>query len=157
MNRDKLWSGLSEKQILFGKLLSLGNMLQTTLDRFFREITSKQFFLLICLNLFSEHDPSVSELAEVMQSSHQNVKQLAIKLEKAGFIRTYADSADGRVLRVASARGKKHLDKKYSTSSRKAMETMFRGIDDSTIASVLQTVLKIEQNLVNIAPQEPTV
>jgi DNA-binding MarR family transcriptional regulator len=132
-------------------------MLQTKLDRFFREITSKQFFLLICLNLFSEHDPSVSELAEVMQSSHQNVKQLAIKLEKAGFIRTYADSTDRRILRVASTQGKKYPDKKYSTSCRKAIETIFRGIDDSTIACVLQAVLKIEQNLMNTAPQEPTV
>lgn len=154
MNREALLNGMDDRHILFGSLLSLGNVLQTTLDRFFSEITSKQFFLLICMNLFSDHDPSIKELTEVMKSSHQNVKQLLLKLEKNGFIRTYADESDGRIIRVTAADKKKLLDKKYDEPSRAAIEKMFHDIDDKAVTTTLKTLTQIEQNLVNIRKEE---
>ena len=39
-------------------------------------ITCKQFFLLACMNLFQGEAPTVQDLAQVMGSSHQNVKQI---------------------------------------------------------------------------------
>ena len=154
MNREDLLDGMDDRRILFGSLLSLGNVLQTTLDRFFSEITSKQFFLLICMNLFSDHDPSIKELAEVMKSSHQNVKQLLLKLEKNGFIKTYEDESDGRIIRVKAADKKKLLDKKYDEPSRAAIEKMFHTIDDNAVAITLKTLTQIEYNLVNIRKEE---
>jgi DNA-binding MarR family transcriptional regulator len=154
MNREALLNGIDDRRILFASLLSLGNVLQTTLDSFFSEITSKQFFLLICMNLFSDHDPSIKELAEVMQSSHQNVKQLLLKLEKNGFVRTYADESDGRIIRVKVTDKKKLLDKKYDEPSRTAMGKMFHGIDDKAAATTLKTLTQIEQNLAYIRKEK---
>ena len=150
INREKLLTGMEDRRILFGSLLSLGNLLQTTLDRFFSEITSKQFFLLICAELFSEHDPSLSELAEVMQPSHQNIKQLILKLEKNGIVRTYNDETDRRIIRVKTTEKKNLLDRKYNLSSSKAMDTMFSGIDREEITVTLKTIRHIEQNLLSV-------
>ena len=72
MNRENLLNGMDDRHILFGSLLSLSNVFQTTLDRFFSEITSKQFFLLICMNLFSEHDPSINALAASYDASDRS-------------------------------------------------------------------------------------
>ena len=50
-------------------------------DAFFKEITWKQFFAIICINLCKEA-PTINELSDVMGSSHQNVKQILLRLEK---------------------------------------------------------------------------
>jgi DNA-binding MarR family transcriptional regulator len=150
MNIEELLSGIDDRRILFARLLSLGNLLQTTLDRFFSEITSKQFFLLICMNLFHEHDPAITELAELMQSSHQNVRELVLKLEKKGFVRTYEDKNDRRIIRVAVTEKKMMLDEKYNTASRAAMKELFKGLDDEAITVTLRVLTQIEQNITHM-------
>lgn len=65
--------------LLFGALLAYGNRLQALGDGFYREVTTKQWFLLACLELF-EAPPTLGELADAMGCSHQNTKQLALKL-----------------------------------------------------------------------------
>ena len=67
---------------LFGLLFALQNRLQAVGDTFYEEITSKQFFLMACMNLFQGEAPTVQDLAQVMGSSHQNVKQIINKLDE---------------------------------------------------------------------------
>jgi DNA-binding MarR family transcriptional regulator len=106
------------------------------------------------MNLSSDHDPSIKELAEVMKSSHQNVKQLLLKLEKNDFIKTYEDESDGRIIRVKAAAKKKLLDKKYDAPSRTAIEEMFHDIVDKAVATTLKTLTQIEHNLVTIKKEK---
>ena len=87
MEREMLLQGMDTRYALFGTFFAFHNRLQATGDAFYQEITCKQFFLIICLELFGENAPTIRELAEVMGSSHQNVKQIADKLERSGFIR----------------------------------------------------------------------
>lgn len=44
--------------------------------------------------------PSISEVAAVMSTSHQNVKQIAAGLERRGFMRIVTDVDDSRVRRL---------------------------------------------------------
>ncbi len=44
--------------------------------------------------------PSISEVAAVMSTSHQNVKQIATGLERRGFMRIVPDVQDSRVKRL---------------------------------------------------------
>ena len=60
--------------VLFGSLLAMGNRLQAAGDRFYDEITTKQWFVLAVLENFSA-PPTLGELARGVGSSHQNVKQ----------------------------------------------------------------------------------
>ena len=56
----------------------------------YKEITWKQFFAIICINICKEH-PTINELSEVMGSSHQNVKQILLKLESKEFVAMIPD------------------------------------------------------------------
>ena len=69
------------RHLLFAALFMTSNRLQSIGDRFNEEITSKQWFLLAALNTF-EYAPTFNELSSLMGSSHQNVKQIALKLQQ---------------------------------------------------------------------------
>jgi DNA-binding MarR family transcriptional regulator len=53
--------------------------------------------------------PSLSEVASALFTSHQNVKQLVAALQKKGFVRLVVDKDDARVRRVVTtAKNEKH-------------------------------------------------
>ena len=80
---------------LLGLLSAFENRFQAMADNLMKEISWKQFFAVICINLCKE-PPTLKELSEVLGSSHQNVKQILLKLEKKGFITFRPDESDKR-------------------------------------------------------------
>lgn len=52
------------------------------------------------INEFFKEPPTLSELALEIGTSHQNAKQIAIKLEEKGFLVVKKDTKDKRVLRL---------------------------------------------------------
>lgn len=70
--------------MLLDLLNAFDNRFQALADKTTKEISWKQFFAIICINL-CKSKLTVKELAEIMGSSHQNVKQILLKLEKKRF------------------------------------------------------------------------
>lgn len=62
-------------------------------------LTIKQFLLIASIESFDE-PPSIREVANMVSTSHQNVKEIADRLEKRGFIRIEQDEKDKRILRL---------------------------------------------------------
>lgn len=86
INSDKVdFTGIELSYFLLGLLSAFENRFQAVADSTMKEISWKQFFAIICVNLCKD-GPTVKELAEIMGSSHQNVKQILLKLEKKGFV-----------------------------------------------------------------------
>jgi DNA-binding MarR family transcriptional regulator len=63
------------------------------------QLTIKQFLLIASIESF-EHPPSIKEVADMVSTSHQNVKEIADRLEKRGFIKIEKDEKDKRILRL---------------------------------------------------------
>lgn len=150
MDREELLKGYDDKRALFGLFFAFGNRLQAAGDTFYEEITCKQFFLLICLSLFQEMPPALKELAEVMGSSHQNVKQIVNKLEQNGFVRTFPDEKDKRKIRVMMTGKMKEFSEKYRDQENSFMEKLYEGITEAEVAQTYRTMTRIEQNLIGI-------
>jgi DNA-binding MarR family transcriptional regulator len=93
---------LDKEKFIFGSIFLLANKLQVIGDKFLGvdDITTRQWFLTVMISQFKDEPPTLSEVAELMGSSHQNVKQLALKLESKGFIKIEKDEKDGRALRL---------------------------------------------------------
>lgn len=149
MNRDETLNTMDEKLVLFGTFFAFSNRLQAAGDTFYEEITCKQFFLLICLSLFGDEPPTINELSNVMGSSHQNVKQIADKLEKAGFLETFQDRQDKRKLRVRATQKVKNLSQKYEEREEEFFEIFYKGITQEEIKEMLRLLMKLERNLEN--------
>ena len=93
------FTGIPSSYFLLGLLSAFDNRFQAMADRTMGEITWKQFFAIICVNLCKE-SPTIMEIAEIMGSSHQNVKQILLKLEKKGFVKLVVDEKDKRKQRI---------------------------------------------------------
>ena len=97
---DKVdFTGIELSYFLLGLLSAFNNRFQAVADSTMKEVSWKQFFAIICINLCKDK-PTVKELAEIMGSSHQNVKQILLKLEKKGFVTITVDENDKRKQRI---------------------------------------------------------
>ena len=93
------FSDIPANYYLLGLLSAFENRFQALADSVMQEISWKQFFAIICINMCKEA-PTIKELSEVLGSSHQNVKQILLKLEKKNFVRFQSDEADKRKQRI---------------------------------------------------------
>lgn len=87
----------------FGSVFVLAQHLTRRADRELAEhgLTTRQWLLLAVLTkVFPDRSPSLSEAAQEYGSSRQNVKQIALGLEAAGFVRLVSDPTDARTTRI---------------------------------------------------------
>ncbi|MCR4740112.1 MAG: MarR family transcriptional regulator [Lachnospiraceae bacterium] len=137
---------------LLGLLSAFDNRYQAAADAYFKEITWKQFFAVICIGLCREA-PTINELSEVMGSSHQNVKQILLRLEKKGFIRTVPDDKDKRKQRIIvtdAARDFLEENDNNGQQSQYVIGRIFEGISEKSLKTTIQTIMKMERNLSRI-------
>ena len=150
INNDKVdFTGIESSYFLLGLLSAFENRFQAVADSTMREISWKQFFAIICINLCKDN-PTVKELAEIMGSSHQNVKQILLKLEKKGFVRITIDERDKRKQRIELTDYCKEFCKKNDEMTMSIMKKMFRGISEEQLQVTIQTIIQIEDNLKEI-------
>ncbi len=98
--------------------------------------------------------PTLKELSEILGSSHQNVKQILLKLENKGFIKFEADEADKRKQRVILTKACIEFCEKNDDASRDIMIKMFDGIPERDIKKTIQTIIKIEKNMKGLSDNE---
>ena len=153
MNMSKVQFGQMPPQaFLLGLLSAFDNRYQAAADKFFKEITWKQFFAIICINLCKE-PPTLNDLSEVMGSSHQNVKQILLKLEGKGFVSMMTDEKDKRKQRFyVTDKCRKFLEANdnQSKTSSQIIAQIFEGVSEKNLAVTIETIMKMERNLEKI-------
>ena len=140
------FAGIEESYFLLGLLSAFENRFQAVADRMMQEISWKQFFAIICVNMCKE-SPTIKELAGIMGSSHQNVKQILLKLEKKGFVNIAVDVLDKRKQRVELTQKCIEFCEANDEMSMCAMEVMFKGISREQLHLTIQTIMQMEDNL----------
>ena len=153
MNMSKVEFGQMPPQaFLLGLLSAFDNRYQAAADKYFKEITWKQFFAIICINLCKE-PPTLNDLSDVMGCSHQNVKQILLKLENKGFVSMIQDEKDRRKQRFfVTDKCRKFLEENdnKSKTSAQIVEKIFEGVDEKSLSTTIETIIKMERNLENI-------
>ena len=151
---DKVdFTGVESSYFLLGLLSAFENRFQAVADSAMKEISWKQFFAIICINLCKEK-PTVKELAEIMGSSHQNVKQILLKLEKKGFVRITIDESDKRKQRIEITDYCRDFCSKNDETATNIIKKMFAGISEEQLQGAIQTIVQIEDNLKEIREYE---
>ena len=140
------FSEIPPSYYLLGLISAFENRFQAMADSTMQEISWKQFFLIICINLCKE-PPTIGDLSEIVGSSHQNVKQLLLKLEKKDFISFQSDEKDKRKQRIRLTEHCREFCEKNDEMSKSIMEKMFDGISDDDLSATIRTIVKIEKNL----------
>ena len=147
--RNVEFGDMPPQAFLLGLLSAFDNRYQASADAFFREITWKQFFAVICINLFKE-PPTINELSDVMGSSHQNVKQILLKLEKKKFVSFVTDDKDRRKQRIfVTDRCREFLESNDNNGERSQyiIGRIFEGVDEKELNTTIKTIMRMERNL----------
>ena len=140
------FTGIEASYFLIGLLSAFENRFQAVADAEMKELSWKQFFAMICVNLCKEA-PTVKELAEIMGSSHQNVKQILIKLEKKGFVSVEEDAEDRRKQRIRLTQYAAQFCAQNDDRSMQLLQRMFQGVSEEQLQMTIQTLLQLESNL----------
>jgi DNA-binding MarR family transcriptional regulator len=147
VNSNKLdFEGIPSSYYLLGLLSAFENRFQAMADNMMKEISWKQFFAIICINMCKE-PPTLKDLSDVLGSSHQNVKQILLKLESKGFVEFQEDAGDRRKQRIVLTKKCRNFCEKNNDMSMKIMAKMFEGVPEKDIQTTIKTITKIEKNL----------
>ncbi|MCI7130387.1 MAG: winged helix DNA-binding protein [Lachnospiraceae bacterium] len=131
---------------LLGLLSAFDNSYQATADAFFGDLSWKQVFAIVCIDMCREA-PTLRELSLVMGSSHQNVKQILLKLEKKGFVTMQTDEMDRRKQRIFLTEKAREFSASHDEQSQKIVGAIFEGIPQEALDVTIQTILHMERNL----------
>lgn len=147
---------IPDDAMIFGLLLIISNRMDTLLERELREfdVTAKQWFLSETVNSLFDLPPTLKEVANAMASSHQNVKQVAMKLQQKGLLTLVRDKKDARVTRLRMTEQSKDFWKQTDLKGSAFRERMFKGMDPEEIARTRQL---LERMLLNLAEMENAV
>lgn len=140
---------MPDQKFIFGGVQVVANQMDTLLERELKEhnLTTKQWLLTIVVQNIFDHDPTIKEVAKGMGSSHQNVKQVALKLEQKGFVVMEKDATDARITRIKLTDAIDSFSKESQVKSEIFTEKLFHGISDEELAMTRSAIEKLLKNL----------
>lgn len=146
MNKIEL---LTDEDYIFGTILMLSIRIDTLLEREFSkfDITPKQWFLSLIIKDFFDKPPTIKEAAKEMGTSHQNVKQVALKLEQKGLLILEKDKKDARATRLKLTENTYFLLKKLKLEDTEFKQALFKNIDKNDLRIVAKVLFSISDNV----------
>lgn len=129
------------KKLVFSGIFIQENKLHAVYDRY-NELSCKQWLLLAVSQAFEEN-PDLSKLANAMGCSRQNVKKLAIKLEKEGLVRLEKSNVDKRSLLLIKTKKGIDLCKKNESIGDNVHKVFFKDFSESEIITYYNLSKKI--------------
>lgn len=129
------------KKLLFAGVFIQENKLHTIFDRY-NQVSSKQWLLMAVSTSFDEA-PDLSMLAKTMGCSRQNVKQLALSLEKKGYVKLEKSSRDARSLCVKMSEQGEGFRMEMATLANEVHQALFSEFTEEEIQQYYQLSLKL--------------
>mgnify|MGYP003019525560 CR=1 FL=1 len=145
---------MPDRQFLFGALFVAANRVDTLMQRELKkyDVTTKQWLLSIVIDNLFQHSPTIKEVAKEMGSSHQNVKQIALKMARKGLLKMERDHKDARAVRLRPTGRNVNLWKRTKKEGDAFTAALFADIDGealhtarSVMAQMLRNIAKMDR------------
>lgn len=129
----------------FALLIDLGTKLQVLVDRHLEPsgFTTRQWFLCVVLEQ-AGHGLGLRDVALKMGTSHQNAKQLALKLERKGYLRIDRDPKDARALRLSLTEACRAYWARRKDRDSGILETVFRDLSAAELDSLHRALKRLD-------------
>lgn len=143
----------TNEEFVFGSLFMIANRLQTLLDREFEPfgMTARQWFLSVVIGGLFDKPPTLGEAAAAMGSTHQNVKQVALKLQEKGFLEMLPDAHDGRALRLKLTQKSDAFWMGLQERSENFLAEVYQGLEQDQMAALRSSLAIIAANIENMS------
>ena len=154
MSNDDLWldlgldalpAGQAQRVRLLRVVLATAAVLRGRLDGALAPsgITSQQAAMLQLIEAQAEA-PTISFVAQAMGMTHQNVKQIALALQRKGFIVIATDAVDRRVRRLQLTAHHHRFWKERNPSDFVSVEAWTAGLSDREVAVAVRLLAKLK-------------
>lgn len=130
-----------KKNLLFAGIFIQENKLHAVYDRY-NDMSCKQWLLMAVCNAF-DTPPDLSTLAEAMGCSRQNVKKLALHLEKDGYITLEKSPKDARALCVKKTAKGLEFSKQSTKLGDEVHDAIFREFTEEEISRYYELSVKM--------------
>lgn len=141
---------LAPRYRTFGGFFRLSTRLEAIGNRFLEGLTVKQWYCLAVLTTFFDQPPTLGALALAMGTSHQNAKQVALRLEAKGYVALRQDAADRRACRVGATERAMAYGKTQQARNEAFLQEAFAGLSPADLESLAAGMERIDGNLARI-------
>lgn len=142
---------MEKQKFILAQLFFLPNKLQAEGDRIFAgEMTVRQWLLTLAIAQYGDTPPTLSRMAEVMGSSHQNIKQLVLKLEKRGYINIEMDEKDLRGKLLVLTEKSYDFWKRRQEEIREYLAELFKDLGEEEINLMHDCISKLYNNILRM-------
>lgn len=147
---------IDKQKYIFGSIFLLANKLQVLGDQHISErgYTIRQWLLTIAIAQFDNEPPTLSEVAKLLSNSHQNVKQLALKLEKKGFLSIEKDSQDKRIIRLRLTKECLDYWSEREEKDNEFIRDLFKELSEEEIDVICNVFHKLTNRLLKMSEQK---
>ena len=134
---------------IFGKLFFIANRLEYLGDNELRkdDLTTKQWQLIAVTGKYFSYPPSITEVSDVLSTTRQNVKQIAIKLQEKGFVSIEKDDKDKRVLRLKLTEKNRRYWESNTLEDTEFVSSLFEKMSDQEVKDLYRLLNKLEENI----------
>lgn len=136
-----------QQAYILGSLLMLANRIQVLGDKLDERITMKQWLLIAVILKSGLPAPALSDLAAMLGSSRQNVKKMALLLEKQGLVTLAKDPQDARILRVRLTEGCMVYFAGRSREEERFMAELFADFSQEATTGLFNGLTRLSRNI----------
>lgn len=142
---DRIAADQARRVRLLRAVLSTAAVLRGRLDRALAPagITSQQAAMLQLIEALAAA-PTISFVAQALDMTHQNVKQIALSLERKGFLQIATDSADRRVRRLRLTDHHHQFWQERNPSDFSSVQDWTSGLSDDEVAQALSLLARLK-------------
>jgi len=127
----------------FRLIIALAQELRTLMDQRLQPsgLTTQQAAVLTVIEMAGS-PPGMTQVARALGMSHQNVKQLAVALERKGFLEIVPDEQDARSKRLQTTKQHKKFWAKRNAQDHACVEQWLSGLDETETATFVRLLAK---------------
>lgn len=144
-----------QQAFILGAFLTLANRLQVLGDKLDEKITMKQWLLIAVILKSGSPAPALSDLAAMIGSSRQNVKKMALLLEKQGFVALSKDEKDARILRVRLTEECRVYFAGRNREEERFMDDLFQDFNAELTSGLFTGLTKLSDNIARMEAGSP--
>lgn len=135
-------NSLMMKQAIFASFFIQQNKLQTACDKLDEEITMKQWLLLAMAGT-SKEPLTLTQLGKLMGCSRQNVKKLALALEKKKFLKLQKNEKDNRATCLLFDEKMDEYAMKVGSMQMDVLKLLFENFSEEEIQQYFNCTMKL--------------
>ena len=141
----------------FRLILMLSQRLRTLMDQRLQAdgLTTQQAAVITVVDAIGT--PSLSQVASALSTTHQNAKQIAVALERKGFLRISQDATDRRVRRLVSTTKSRAYWEKRSPEDYETVLEWFSTLSEAEAETLFELLLRVDEQAQRSALAPPSV